>query len=191
MLGDLLSPQPACMKRDDRALTAGESAQDHARELLEFLLVLSLDQLVDRISPRAANSVEFSIETGIAQRDDASSASRVKSRLSRSGDGCPGFYPRGFNERRRRPARVGNRFSGRTRGEPMAPRSSVPATSSARQDAVAATALTVVRRALIEGVPVTREVLEREASVNLGASPRDAMRQLDLVAQRLGVSSLG
>jgi hypothetical protein len=56
---------------------------------------------------------------------------------------------------------------------------------------VTATALTVVRRALIEGVPVTREVLEREASVNLGASPRDAMRQLDLVAQRLGVSSLG
>jgi hypothetical protein len=73
----------------------------------------------------------------------------------------------------------------------MASRSFVPASSSARQDAVAATALTVVRRALIEGVPVTREVVEREASVNLGASPRDAMRQLDLVAQRLGVSSLG
>jgi len=64
----------------------------------------------------------------------------------------------------------------------MAPSRFVPATSSARQDAVAATALTVVRRALIEGVPVTREVVEREASVNLGASPRDAMRQLDLVA---------
>ena len=73
----------------------------------------------------------------------------------------------------------------------MAPSSSVPATSSVRHDAVTATALTVLRRALIEGVPVTREVLEREASVNLGASPRDAMRQLDLVAQRLGVSSLG
>jgi len=73
----------------------------------------------------------------------------------------------------------------------MAPKSFVPATSSASQDAVAATALTVVRRALIEGVPVTREVVEREASVNLGASPREAMRQLDLVAQRLGVSSLG
>ena len=49
----------------------------------------------------------------------------------------------------------------------MAPRSSAPATSSARHDAVTATALTVLRRALIEGVPVTREVLEREASVNL------------------------
>jgi len=67
----------------------------------------------------------------------------------------------------------------------------VLATSSARHDAVTATALTVVRRALIEGVPVTREVVEREASVNLGASPREAMQQLDLVAQRLGVSSLG
>ena len=73
----------------------------------------------------------------------------------------------------------------------MAPRSSAPATSSGRQDAVTATALTVVRRALIEGVPVTREVLEREASVNLGASPTDAIQQVDMVAQRLGVSSLG
>ena len=72
----------------------------------------------------------------------------------------------------------------------MAPTSSVPA-SSARNDAVTATALTVVRRALIEGVPVTREVVEREASVNLDASPTDAMQQLDMVAQRLGVSSLG
>ena len=69
--------------------------------------------------------------------------------------------------------------------------SSVPAISSARHDAVAATALTVVRRALIEGVPVTREVLEREASVYLGRSPTDAMQQVDVVAQRLGVSSLG
>jgi hypothetical protein len=34
-------------------------------------------------------------------------------------------------------------------------------------------------------------VLEREASVNLGASPTDAMQQVDMVAQRLGVSSLG
>src|SRR5215207_6162701 len=98
-------------------------------------------------------------------------------------------YPRGFNERRRRPSRGGNRSFGRKRGEPMAPSRSVPTISSARHDAVTATALTVVRRALVEGVPVTREVVEREASVNLGASPKDAMQQVDLVAQRLGVSS--
>jgi hypothetical protein len=73
----------------------------------------------------------------------------------------------------------------------MAPSSSVPATGSARYDAVTATALTVVRRALIEGVPVTREGIAREASVNLGASPKEAMQQVDMVAQRLGVSSLG
>jgi hypothetical protein len=60
-----------------------------------------------------------------------------------------------------------------------------------RRDAVAATALTVVRRALVEGVPVTREVLEREASINLLAPADDAMREVDTVAQRLGVSSLG
>ena len=68
---------------------------------------------------------------------------------------------------------------------------SVPAEApDSRRDAVAATALTVVRRALVEGVPVTREVLEHEARVNLGAPPDDAMRELDDVAQRLGVSSL-
>jgi hypothetical protein len=65
------------------------------------------------------------------------------------------------------------------------------ATQDSRDDAVAAAALTVVRRALVEGVPVTRETLEREACVHLDASPEDAMREIDDVAQRLGVSSLG
>ena len=74
----------------------------------------------------------------------------------------------------------------------MASTSSVPApTQDARRDAVAAAALTIVRRALVEGVPVTRELLEREACVNLDAARDDAMRELDDVAQRLGVSSLG
>jgi hypothetical protein len=59
-----------------------------------------------------------------------------------------------------------------------------------RRDAVAASALTVVRRALVEGVPVSRERLAREASVNLGCSRDRAMEQLDTVAQELGVSSL-
>jgi hypothetical protein len=74
----------------------------------------------------------------------------------------------------------------------MAPSSSAHASSRARhEDAVTATALTVIRRALVEGVPVTREVLQREASVILGASQTEAMQQVDRVAQRLGVSSLG
>ena len=64
------------------------------------------------------------------------------------------------------------------------------ATHDARDDAVTAAALTVVRRALVEGVPVTRECVEREACVHLDASPEDAMRELDGVAQRLGVSAL-
>ena len=63
-------------------------------------------------------------------------------------------------------------------------------TQEVRRDAVAATALTVVRRALVEGVPVTRDVLASEASVNLDASREDAMREIDVVAQTLGVSSL-
>jgi hypothetical protein len=72
----------------------------------------------------------------------------------------------------------------------MASTSSVSATAQTRDDAVTATALTVLRRAMVEGQPVTREALEREACVNLDASPEDAMRELDIVAQRLGVSSL-
>ncbi|HEV3230227.1 MAG TPA: hypothetical protein VGY97_12180 [Solirubrobacteraceae bacterium] len=56
--------------------------------------------------------------------------------------------------------------------------------------AAALTALGVVRRALIEGVPVTRETLGREASFVLEASPMDALRELDATAQRLGLGSL-
>jgi hypothetical protein len=66
-----------------------------------------------------------------------------------------------------------------------------PATPDTRRDAVAAAALTTLRRALVEGVPVTRAVLEREACINLDTSPDAAMRELDTVCQSLGVSSLG
>ena len=58
------------------------------------------------------------------------------------------------------------------------------------RDAVAAAALTIIRRALVEGVPVTREAVAREACVSLDVAPKDAMQALDDEAQRLGVSSL-
>jgi hypothetical protein len=64
------------------------------------------------------------------------------------------------------------------------------ATTDTHRDAVAAAALTVIRRALVEGARLTREALEREASVHLAAPRADAMRTLDAVAQRLGVSAL-
>jgi hypothetical protein len=60
----------------------------------------------------------------------------------------------------------------------------------ARGDAVTTAALSVVRRALVEGVPVTREGFAQEASFALGGSTEDALRHVDDVAQRLGVSSL-
>jgi hypothetical protein len=60
-----------------------------------------------------------------------------------------------------------------------------------RGDAITAAALTVIRRTLVEGAPMTREALEREASVNLIASREEAIRELDAVAQRVGVSGLG
>jgi hypothetical protein len=65
-----------------------------------------------------------------------------------------------------------------------------PTTRQQRGDAVAAAALAIVRRALVEGVPVTREGLEQEASFALGGRPEDALRHVDDVAQRLGISSL-
>jgi hypothetical protein len=66
----------------------------------------------------------------------------------------------------------------------------LPTTREQRGDAVATAALAIVRRALVEGVPVTREGLAQEASFALGGSPEDALRQVDDVAQRLGISSL-
>jgi hypothetical protein len=68
--------------------------------------------------------------------------------------------------------------------------STVPAVSDARDDAVTTAALAVIRRALVEGVPVTRTRLAEEAAVTLGASPQAALVEVDDVAQRLGVSSL-
>jgi hypothetical protein len=54
----------------------------------------------------------------------------------------------------------------------------------------AVTALGVVRRAMVEGTPVTRDGLAREASYILGEAPLEALRELDATAQRLGVASL-
>jgi hypothetical protein len=68
--------------------------------------------------------------------------------------------------------------------------SALPTIRNARGDAVTTAALTVLRRALVEGVPVTRDGLAREASFALGGSTEDALRHVDDVAQRLGVSSL-
>ncbi len=65
-----------------------------------------------------------------------------------------------------------------------------PTMFETRRDAVASAALGVIRRALVEGVPVTRAGLAGEASVTLGTSRADALLQVDVVAQQLGVSSL-
>jgi hypothetical protein len=66
-----------------------------------------------------------------------------------------------------------------------------PATTiDTHRDAVAAAALTLIRRVLVEGARLTREALEREASIHLAAPPDEAMRTLDTVAQRLGVAAL-
>ena len=69
-------------------------------------------------------------------------------------------------------------------------RSPQPTVSDARHDAVTAAALAVIRRALVEGVPVTRTGLAEEAAITLGASPQAALAEVDDVAQQLGVSSL-
>jgi hypothetical protein len=62
--------------------------------------------------------------------------------------------------------------------------------SEARRDAVVLAALATIRRAIVEGQPVTRSHLAHEASVALGVQPGDALKEVDEEAQRLGVSSL-
>ena len=64
------------------------------------------------------------------------------------------------------------------------------ATTDTHRDAVAAAALTLIRRALFEGVRVTREALEREVRIHLALPRIEAMLELDAVAQRLGVAAL-
>jgi hypothetical protein len=54
----------------------------------------------------------------------------------------------------------------------------------------AATALGVLRRALVEGASVTRETVTHEAAVVFQTDPAEAVSRLDAQAQRLGVSSL-
>jgi hypothetical protein len=68
--------------------------------------------------------------------------------------------------------------------------STPPKVARTRDDAIATAALLVIRRCLVEGVPVTRTGLAEAASIALGAPSEDAVRELDVVAQRLGVSSL-
>jgi len=65
-----------------------------------------------------------------------------------------------------------------------------PTTGEVERDGVTAAALTVVRRACVEGVPITRESFAHEVSVALETSAPKAMERVDAVAQRLGVSSL-
>lgn len=69
-------------------------------------------------------------------------------------------------------------------------RSTPPMVAKIRDDAIAAAALIVIRRCLVEGVPVTWMALAEAASVALGTPRADAVRELDAVAQRLGVSGL-
>src|SRR2546423_6459054 len=78
----------------------------------------------------------------------------------------------------------------RTKKDAWETGSVTPAPSDPRGDAITAAALTVIRRSLVEGAPVTREALAHEASVHLVASREDAIRELDAVAKRLGVSAL-
>jgi hypothetical protein len=70
-------------------------------------------------------------------------------------------------------------------------RSATPTPTDPSDDAITAAALAVVRRALVEDVPVTREGLAQEASFALGRPPEDALRAVDAAAQRFGISSLG
>ncbi len=59
-----------------------------------------------------------------------------------------------------------------------------------RSEKATAAAFGVVRRAIVEGVPVTRQGLAAEAAYTLRMPVPEALRELDVVAQRLGIASL-
>lgn len=54
----------------------------------------------------------------------------------------------------------------------------------------AVVALNFARRVLVEGAPATRDTLAREAGFQLGIPPHQALRELDTLAEELGVCSL-
>jgi hypothetical protein len=59
-----------------------------------------------------------------------------------------------------------------------------------RSEQATAAAFGVLRRAIVEGMPVTRRALAEEATYTMGLPEREALRELDAVAQRLGIASL-
>ena len=54
----------------------------------------------------------------------------------------------------------------------------------------AVVALCFARRVLVEGAPATRDTLAREASFQWNMPAREALVELDALAEELGVSSL-
>jgi hypothetical protein len=80
---------------------------------------------------------------------------------------------------------VSNRTSPRrTSRRPSSPRELEDAQHAAT------VALTVLRRALVEGAPVTREAITHEAAIVFATDPDEAAWRLDAQAEGLGVSSL-
>jgi hypothetical protein len=78
---------------------------------------------------------------------------------------------------------------GRPGARPRAGRRPHPRELEEAQQA-ATVALTVLRRALVEGAPVTRDAITHEASIIFATNPTDAAWRLDCQAEELGVSSL-
>ena len=60
----------------------------------------------------------------------------------------------------------------------------------ARSEQATAAAFAVLRRAILEGTPVTRRTLAQEATYTLGMPEHEALKELDVVAQRLGIAAL-
>jgi hypothetical protein len=59
-----------------------------------------------------------------------------------------------------------------------------------RSEKATAAAFGVLRRAIVEGTPVTRRTLAEEATFTMGIPEDEALKELDVVAQRLGIAAL-
>jgi hypothetical protein len=67
---------------------------------------------------------------------------------------------------------------------------STPVHELVEMQQAATVALAVLRRALVEGTPVTREAITHEAAIVFAMDPAEAVSRLDSQAEGLGISSL-
>jgi hypothetical protein len=72
----------------------------------------------------------------------------------------------------------------------MCPAPNADGLARERSEQATAAAFAVLRRAILDGTPVTRRALADEATYAMELPEPEALAELDAVAQRLGIAAL-